>query len=65
MKPKKEKVFARITEQEHSELLEMSNVLDVPVSYIVREGLRERMAMIRITLKNKGSGSPIKTSRAM
>ena len=47
MKEKKEKVFARVNEAEKDELFEMSEILDIPVSHIVREGLRDKVQQLK------------------
>jgi hypothetical protein len=46
---KDEQVFTRITRDENVELLEIASILDIPVSQIIRDGLREKVRFIKET----------------
>lgn len=46
---KTETVKVRLEETDKEQLAEISNILDVPISQIIREGLRERIAELKRT----------------
>lgn len=52
---KKEKVFARITQDERDRLESIARRLDIPSSQIVRDGLRERMDLLEHEMAKKNS----------
>jgi hypothetical protein len=44
---KDEQVFTRITRDESVELVEIATILDISVSQIIREGLREKVEFLK------------------
>lgn len=55
MKAKDDKVIAKISSEEKAELTELARELDVPISQIVREGVRKRIAEL---IETKDSDKP-------
>lgn len=46
MNTKKQSIYTRVTEAEYQRLAILAERMDVPVSQIVREGLREKIAKL-------------------
>ena len=46
---KNDNIFVRISEQEKLELAEISEIIDVPLSQITREAIREKIAELKKT----------------